>query len=53
MEDTRFSPMKMEEVPQLDVAVSFLINFDEGNDIYDFEIGKHGIWIHFEHGGIF
>ncbi|KAF0975770.1 hypothetical protein FDP41_005097 [Naegleria fowleri] len=43
----------MSEVPQLKCAVSLLVNFEEvdvGN-VYDWEIGTHGIRIKFEVNG--
>nr|CAG4719690.1 unnamed protein product [Naegleria fowleri] len=51
--DHRFDPIAMSEVPQLKCAVSLLVNFEEvdvGN-VYDWEIGTHGIRIKFEVNG--
>lgn len=45
MKDTRFNPVSIEEVPQLSVNVSLLINFTEQKDVDDWEVGKHGIII--------
>ncbi len=39
--------MELEEVPYLDVAVSYLKNFEKAKDVWDWEIGKHGIQIKF------
>lgn len=49
--DNRFSPIKESEVQHLSCSVSFLVNFENGKDAYDWEIGKHGIIIEFS--GIF
>lgn len=48
MEDTRFSPVSAKEVPNLNVGVSLLVNFEKANDCYDWEVGTHGIDIDFE-----
>ena len=45
MKDSRFDPVTIDEVPQLSVNVSLLINFTEQKDVNDWEIGKHGIII--------
>lgn len=46
MKDPRFDPMNMNEVSEkLSVNVSLLVNFEDGKDIYDWEVGKHGIII--------
>ena len=45
MKDPRFDPVAIEEVPSLTVHVSLLVNFTEQPDIYQWEIGKHGIII--------
>ena len=37
--------MSLEEVPALTVHVSLLVNVQEQKDIYDWEVGKHGIII--------
>lgn len=43
--DPRFDPVQEEEVKSLTVHVSLLVNFQEKNDIYDWEVGKNGIII--------
>ena len=48
LEDHRFNPITMKEVPTLNVGISLLINFESAKDCYDWEIGKHGIQIHFD-----
>jgi len=45
--DMRFDPIDIRELPRLLCSVSLLINFEEGSDYMDWEIGKHGIWIEF------
>ena len=39
--------MELKEVPYLDVAISYLKDFEKAKDVYDWEIGKHGIQIRF------
>ena len=46
--DSRFEPMKLEEVKDLNCGISLLVNFENVDNIYDWEIGKHGIQIEFE-----
>ena len=46
-EDPRFSPIKLNEVKNLNVGISLLTNFEKAKDCYDWEIGKHGIQIQF------
>ena len=50
LEDNRFSPISSKEVPNLNVGVSLLINFEDAKDCYDWEVGKHGIQISCEEG---
>lgn len=45
--DTRFDKISINEVPELHVGVSILINFEEALDHLDWELGKHGIRIEF------
>ncbi len=45
MNDSRFSPIKKNELTELAVAVSLLVNFQKGKKCYDWEVGKHGIII--------
>jgi len=45
--DKRFEPVELDEVPHLRCSVSVLIDFLEADDCYDWEVGSHGIWIHF------
>ncbi|KAI8888450.1 hypothetical protein K501DRAFT_320834 [Backusella circina FSU 941] len=48
LEDRRFRPISLKEIPKLHCAVSLLTDFEEANDYLDWEIGKHGIWIEFK-----
>jgi len=51
--DYRFDPIIVEEVPKLKCGVSLLVNFEElsvGN-VYDWDVGTHGIRIAFEANG--
>lgn len=45
--DHRFPPITLEELPQLQITVSLLTNFEEAKDYLDWTIGLHGIWITF------
>lgn len=47
-EDHRFTPIKEEELPNLNCGISLLVNFEDAKDAYDWEIGKHGIQIEFK-----
>eukprot|EP01116_Phalansterium_solitarium_P025682 TRINITY_DN9940_c0_g1_i1.p1 TRINITY_DN9940_c0_g1~~TRINITY_DN9940_c0_g1_i1.p1 ORF type:complete len:196 (-),score=32.70 TRINITY_DN9940_c0_g1_i1:404-991(-) len=51
LKDTRFPPVTPAEVPKLQCSVSLLTDFEERDDIHDWEIGTHGIIIDFYHGG--
>jgi len=47
MKDSRFSPVSREELPNLQVSVSILCNFEDAADYSDWELGVHGIRIEF------
>jgi len=47
LNDTRFSPISAKEVPDLQVGVSLLVNFESAENPLDWEVGKHGIEIDF------
>ncbi|SAL98110.1 hypothetical protein [Absidia glauca] len=47
LQDRRFTPIGLPEVPFLDCAVSLLTHFEKAADYLDWEIGIHGIWIEF------
>mmetsp|Transcript_18123 Transcript_18123/g.25152 ORF Transcript_18123/g.25152 Transcript_18123/m.25152 type:complete len:206 (-) Transcript_18123:92-709(-) len=46
--DSRFNPMSQDEVTSLAVNTSFLTNFEDAKDCFDWEIGTHGITIQFK-----
>ena len=46
--DSRFPPIQLNEVKDLNCGISLLVNFENVDNIYDWEIGKHGIQIEFE-----
>jgi uncharacterized protein (TIGR00296 family) len=46
--DNRFMPISKVEIPHLHCGVSLLVNFEDGKDAFDWEVGKHGITIDFE-----
>ncbi|KHN97138.1 ammecr1 family protein [Metarhizium album ARSEF 1941] len=47
LQDTRFSPIAREELPELQAAVTLLTDFEEADDAYDWEVGLHGIRLSF------
>lgn len=47
LKDTRFSPVTRDELSQLHVSVSLLLNFETGRDYLDWTVGVHGIRIEF------
>jgi len=47
LNDSRFSPISLKEVPDLQVGVSLLVNFEPASHPLDWEVGKHGIEIDF------
>lgn len=50
LNDSRFEPIDLSEIPDLNVSVSLLVNFESGKDAMDWEVGKHGIEIFFKIG---
>ena len=50
-EDSRFPPIKKEEIESLNCGISLLVDFEDAKDCYDWEVGKHGIQIYFEENG--
>ena len=46
--DSRFPPIKSEEVNLLKCSVSLLHSFEEAKNAYDWEVGKHGMQIEFK-----
>ena len=49
-QDPRFEPIELKEFKDLNCGISLLVNFEDVNNIYDWEIGKHGIQIEFNKG---
>lgn len=49
LEDHRFAPVALNECSRLQCTVSLLVQFERASDPFDWEIGKHGIRIFFEH----
>lgn len=49
LNDSRFSPIKLNEVPLLTCEVNLLIDFEQVGSLYDWKIGTHGIII--KYGG--
>jgi uncharacterized protein (TIGR00296 family) len=47
LRDSRFSPIRREDLTQLKVAVSLLVDFEEAAHPLDWEVGTHGVRIHF------
>lgn len=47
LQDSRFTPIKSSELPFLKVGISFLVNFEEKKDCFDWILGKNGIIIKF------
>eukprot|EP00761_Pharyngomonas_kirbyi_P006870 gb/GECH01006879.1/.p1 GENE.gb/GECH01006879.1/~~gb/GECH01006879.1/.p1 ORF type:complete len:209 (+),score=25.72 gb/GECH01006879.1/:1-627(+) len=45
--DSRFKPITSREVPNLKCYVSLLTNFEDADHVWDWQPGKHGIWIEF------
>lgn len=47
LDDPRFLPITMKELPGIRVTVSLLSAFEKASDIYDWEIGVHGLILKF------
>ena len=47
LRDRRFDPISEAEVPRLSVTVSLLTNYEHARDVYDWEVGVHGIILSF------
>eukprot|EP00766_Chilomastix_caulleryi_P000815 gnl/Chilomastix_caulleri/1794.p1 GENE.gnl/Chilomastix_caulleri/1794~~gnl/Chilomastix_caulleri/1794.p1 ORF type:complete len:168 (+),score=30.10 gnl/Chilomastix_caulleri/1794:44-547(+) len=50
LEDPRFDPIDILEVPKLMVDISLLVNFHEVDNPFDWVVGKHGVNIEFLSG---
>ena len=47
LNDDRFDPVDIDEVENISVAVSLLVNFQDNKKALDWQVGKHGIEIFF------
>jgi len=47
LQDRRFPPVRLEEVPSLTCRLSILHQFEACTHIHDWQIGTHGVWINF------
>lgn len=47
MRDSRFAPMRRDELASMNVSVSLLDNFEPADDLFDWSPGEHGISIKF------
>lgn len=47
LRDRRFDPVSEQELPRLSVTVSLLTNYEDARDVYDWEVGVHGIILDF------
>jgi AmmeMemoRadiSam system protein A len=45
LEDSRFAPVRREELPDLNIEISVLSPFHRIRDIQEIQIGKHGIYL--------
>lgn len=48
LQDRRFQPIGIPEIPFLRVAVSLLVNYEPCDDCYDWTVGVHGIMIQWD-----
>lgn len=51
LEDTRFHPIALRELPTLEVAVTLLTDFEDAEGPMDWELGTHGLRISFFYHG--
>jgi AMME syndrome candidate gene 1 protein len=49
--DHRFPPLKENEMKDLEISVSLLVEFEDKEDVFDWEVGTHGIRIFLKEGG--
>jgi AMMECR1 domain-containing protein len=47
LQDHRFSPIDLKELPSLEVSVTLLTDFETCKEAMDWELGVHGIRISF------
>lgn len=48
LNDLRFDQIVLEDVPYLMLTITYIFKFEKCQHVYDWEIGKHGIKIHFK-----
>ena len=51
LQDTRFDPITKRELPNLEVCVTLLTDFEDCDDAMDWELGTHGLRISFTERG--
>lgn len=51
LDDTRFSPITLKELPALECGVTLLTNFEPAADAMDWVLGDHGLRIAFVYHG--
>jgi hypothetical protein len=44
-QDNRFSPVRIDEMDDIDIEISVLTPFKKINDVNDIELGRHGIYM--------
>jgi AMME syndrome candidate gene 1 protein len=49
--DSRFRPLVKEELPNIELSVSLLVQYEEAQHSYDWNVGTHGIIIEFSMQG--
>ncbi len=51
LQDSRFDPISLSELPTLRVSVSLLVNYEDCSHVHDWVVGQHGIIISFASDG--
>ncbi|PIA14338.1 AMMECR1-domain-containing protein [Coemansia reversa NRRL 1564] len=51
LNDSRFTPIRLGEIPELSCSVSLLTDFEDAENYLDWKIGEHGVWIEFKQNG--
>lgn len=51
LNDSRFDPVTLDELPNLTCSVSLLVGFEDCRDCFDWTVGTHGIRIEFMNNG--
>ncbi len=49
LQDTRFDPITLRELPSLEVVVTLLTDFEDAADAMDWDLGTHGLRISFQY----